>query len=181
MKRKGLLLGAALVVVLLAVPIASNAANTGIMPLGDQISGQMQEMKQSSWELRKTADRLHAITRGGGHTWQTHSSYLTTAKENVNQLGKMLASMEDFKQHGTKLQQRAIECMRPQLVQTAMSLTRAIDLLNDRRQNVYFSDYREQVQAVSEQSESLHELLDAVLKYEAAKARVEGLELEPTA
>ena len=71
--------------------------------------------------------------------------------------------------------------MRPQLVQTAMSLTRAIELLNDRRQNVYFSAYREQVQTVSEQAESLHELLDAVVKYEAAKALVEGMELEPTA
>ena len=99
--------------------------------------------------------------------------------ENVNELGRMLATMEETKQHGTASQQMAIESVRPRLVETASALTSAIELLNDHRHNVYFSEYQDTVQAVSEHSTSLHEVLDAVVEYEAAKARLDGLELRP--
>lgn len=97
----------------------------------------------------------------------------------VNRLGKMLADLEGMKARGTGTQQVAIERMRPQLVATANALTNAIDLLNDRPYNAYFAEYREAVQTVSEQGDSLHQTLDAVLDYEAAKFRLNSLELLP--
>jgi|SRR5919108_1662927 hypothetical protein len=181
MRRKGLIICRAALAVFLALPVALSAAPTETSPLMQEVTSQMQEAKRSSWELRKTADTLHAITRSGGHSWQSHSSYLNTAREYVNQLGKMLVSLENLKQHGTESQQSAIESSRPKLVQTANALTSAIELLNDRRHNVYFSGYRDAVRTVSEQSDSLHNVLDVVLKYEAAKARLDNLEIGPAA
>jgi hypothetical protein len=165
----------------LALPLALPAAATEISPVAKEMTNQMQEAKRTSWELRTTADRLHAITRSGGHSWKSHSTYLNTAKENVNQLGQMLVSLETMKQHGTASQQVAIESIRPRLVQTANALTSAIELLNDRRQNVYFSEYGDAVQIVNQESDSLHEVLDTVLNYEAAKLRFDSLELGPSA
>lgn len=105
--------------------------------------------------------------------------YLNDARDQVNRLGKMLVSLEDLKPHSSESQQIAIGSMRAQLVQTADALIGAIELLNDGRHNIYFSEYRQAVQAVSQQASSLHETLDAVLKHEAAKNRLEGLELAP--
>jgi hypothetical protein len=178
MRRKGTIISIAALAVFLALPLTLSAETS---PLMQELTSQMEEAKRSSWELRKTADTLQAITRTGSHSWQSHSNYLNTTRENVNQLGKMLVSLENLKQHGTESQQSAVESIRPRLVQTANALTNAIELLNDRRHNVYFSEYGEAVRTVSEQSDSLHEVLDAVLKYEAAKARLDSLEIEPTA
>jgi hypothetical protein len=97
----------------------------------------------------------------------------------VNRLGRMLANLEELKPHGTDAQQMAIERMRPQLVESANALTNAIELLNDRRHNIYFSDYRKAVQTVTEQAASLHQNLDAVLDYEVARAKLNSLDLLP--
>jgi hypothetical protein len=180
MINKALVFCAAVLAAILAVPIGLSANTAGAAPIKAEVTKQMNEAKQASYELRDAADRLQMITRGRNHSWHSHSSYLSDARENVNRLGKMLASLEDLKPHGTESQQIAIEAMRPRLVHTADALTNAIELLNDRRHNVYFSEYSEAVQTVTEQANSLHETLDAVLKYEAAKDRFEGLELGPT-
>lgn len=163
--------------VLLAMSAALPAAATEVSPLAREMTAQMQVAKQTSRDLINTADTLHAITRSGDHSWQSHSTYLNTVREHVNELGEMLVTLEDLSQHGTLSQQAALQSIRPRLVETAGALTNAIELLNDRRHNVYFSEYRDAVQTVSEQSNSLHETLEAVLKYEAARDRLVNLDL----
>jgi uncharacterized coiled-coil DUF342 family protein len=161
----------------LALPVLQ--ANAAAGPATD-VTNSMQQAKQAAFTLSETADRLHAITRNGGHSWQSHSWYLDSAREDVNRLGKMLQELEDMKPIASETQQMGIARMRPHLVETANGLTNAIDLLNDRRHNVYFPEYRERIETVSEQATSLHQSLDAVLKYEGAKARLDSLELLPT-
>jgi hypothetical protein len=178
MKRKSSVLTAAILAVFLAVPITQAAATTLAKP---DVNTPMKEATRASYELRNTADTLHAITRSGRLTWQSHSSYLKSAREHVNQLGKILTNLENLKPHATDTQQMAIEAMRPRLAETANALTNAIELLNERRHNVYFGEYRDAVQTVSEQAASLHQTLDATLAYEAAKAKLNSLELSPAA
>lgn len=145
-----------------------------------EVTTSMRQATQAAYQLTETADRLHAITRSGGHSWQSHSWYLDSAREDVNRLGKMLSELEDLQPNASDTQQMGIARMRPHLVATAGALTNALDLLNERRYNVYFPDYRDAVEAVSEKSTSLHQDLDAVLKYESAKARLDSLELLPS-
>jgi hypothetical protein len=178
MKRKGFVVTATILAVFLAVPVIQAAATTLAKP---DVNTPMKEAKRASYQLRNTADTLHAITRSGGLSWQSHSSYLNSVREHVNQLGKMLTNLEDLKSHATETQQMAIEAMRPRLVETANALTNAIELLNERRHNVYFGEYHDAVQTVSEQAASLHQTLDATLAYEAAKAKLNSLELSPAA
>jgi hypothetical protein len=180
MRHKSSILGMAALAVVLALPPVRASAAAATAPAGD-VTKSMQQAKQTAYQLRETADRLHAITRSGGHSWQSHSWYLNAAREDVNRLGKMLADLEGLKPLGTEAQQVIIERMRPQLVATAGAFTNAIELLNDRRHNAYFAEYREAVQTVSEQGDALHETLDAVLDYEAAKFRLNSLKLLPSA
>jgi len=177
MKSKSSVLGAVIMAAILAVPALGAAIAE--KPMQVDVGSPMKAAQQVSYDLSKTADRLQAITRSGGHSWQTHASYLSAARDNVNRLGKMLGDLERLKPYGTETQQLAIEKMRPQLVATADALTNAIELLNDRHHNLYFTEYREAVQTVSAQVDSLHQALDAVSDYEAAKARLGSLELLP--
>jgi hypothetical protein len=179
MMRKRFVMCAAVLPVILAAPMGLSAATRATATIKAEVSSQMKEAKRVSYELRETADRLHSISRRGGHSWTGHAEYLNAAREDVNRLGKMLASLEDLKPHASEAQQMAIETMRPRLVQTANALTNAIELMKLRPHNVYFSEYGEAVGTVSAQADSLHQTLDTVLKYEAAKSRLEGLELGP--
>jgi chromosome segregation ATPase len=174
MKSTTSILSAAVLAVILALPLARATAAT--VP-GSEVTKSMQEAKAAAYQLSEKADRLHSITSAGDHSWQSHSSYLHSAREDVNQLGEMLSNLEGLKPGATPTQQMGIERMRPQLVQTANALTDAIELLNDRRHHVYFPEYREAVQSVSQQATSMHQTLDAVLDYESAKARLDSLEL----
>ncbi|HJS98695.1 MAG TPA: hypothetical protein VJ756_06355, partial [Terriglobales bacterium] len=106
MKRKGSVLTATILAVFLAVPVIQAAATTLAKP---DVNTPMKEAKRASYQLRNTADTLHAITRSGGLSWQSHSSYLNSVREHVNQLGKMLTNLEDLKSHATETQQMAIE------------------------------------------------------------------------
>lgn len=178
MRHRSPVFGIAALAAVLAFPAVRASATAAAEPASDVMKS-MQQAKQTAYQLRQNADTLHAITRGGGHSWQSHSWYLNAAREDVNRLGKMLADLEGMKARGTGTQQVAIERIRPQLVATANALTNAIDLLNDQPHNAYFPEYREAVQTVSEQGDSLHQTLDAVLDYEAAKFRLNGLELLP--
>jgi hypothetical protein len=178
MKHKSSVLSAAMLAVILAVPVIQTTATTLANP---DLNTPMKEAKHASSQLRNTADTLHAITRNGGLSRQSHSWYLNSVRQNVNQLGKMLVNLENLKPHATYTQQMAIEAMRPRLVETANALTNAIELLNERPHNVYFGEYRDAVQTVSEQAASLHQTLDAVLAYEAAQTKLNSLELLPVA
>jgi len=178
MKRKSSVLSAATLAIILAVPVIQATATT---LANSDVNTPMKEAKQASSQLRNTADTLHAITHRGGLSWQSHSWYLNSVREKVDQLGKMLVNLENLKPHATDTQQMAIEAMRPRLVETANALTNAIELLNERHHNVYFGEYRDSVQTVSEQADSLHQTLDAVLAYEAAKAKLNNLGFSPAA
>lgn len=178
MKHKSSVLSAAMLAAILAFSVIQATATTLANP---DVNTPMKEAKEASSQLRNTADRLHAITRSGGLSWQSHLRYLNSARDNVNQLGKMLINLENLKPQATDTQQTAIEAMRPRLVETANALTNAIELLNEWPHNVYFGEYRDAVQRVSEQADSLHQTLDAVLAYEAAQGKLNSLELLPAA
>jgi hypothetical protein len=175
MKRTSSIMALAAMAVLGISALRASAATAST-----DVTTSMQQAKQTAYQLNETADRLHAITSSGGHSWQSHSWYLDSARDDVNRLGKMLSELEDLQPAASDTQQMGIARMRPHLVATADALTNALDLLNERRHNVYFPEYREAVEAVSEQSSSLHQNLDAVLKYESAKARLDSLELLPS-
>lgn len=177
MKPMSSILTATIVVMALAAPmLRATAATTPTT----EATKSMQEAKQAASDLRKTADTLHAITRSGGLSWQSHSFYLDSAREDVNHLGKMLSNLEDLKLKTTDAQRMSIARMRTQLVETANALTSAIELVNERQHNVHFPEYRQAVQTVSEQATSLHQNLDAVLDYESARERLDSLELLPS-
>ena len=109
----------AILAAVLAVPVVQ--ANAAAGPPTD-VTNSMQQAKQAAFRLSETADRLHAIARNGGHSWQSHSWYLDSAREDVNRLGKMLQELEDLKPVASETQQAGIARMRPHLIETSQRL-----------------------------------------------------------
>lgn len=177
MKAIGLISCVALLGGALAVP-ATVAADTKFDGTAKtQVTAQLKEAKEKSYKLRKNADGWHAITRSRDLAWQSHASYLNSVRDDVNQLGKLLAALEEVKYDASAPQQVAIEDSKVRLQRTADSISEAIALLNDRTHNVYFSEYGEAVQSIDEHTRSLHETLDAVVKLEDAQTGFEKLDV----
>ncbi|HTT24934.1 MAG TPA: hypothetical protein VMG82_38825, partial [Candidatus Sulfotelmatobacter sp.] len=110
-------------------------------------------------------------------SWRSHAARLSVLRDHVNEMGRSLAELEAMKPMANQTQTLAIENARPHLVSVASNLTDAIDLVNENRWNVYWSDYGEAVRDVYSHADALHTKLDTILEYEKGKARMENLEL----
>ena len=143
-----------------------------------QVTDQLTDFKNSAYALRREADtlgsRAHArVSR------QTHTHSLQNVRDHVNELGKSLAELEAMKPMASDGQKMAIENAREHLVSVAQNTTRAIELINDNRTSVHFSDYIEAVKNIQTHSDALHTKLDTVLDFEDARERLEALDLQP--
>ena len=168
--------GTVLLAIALMLPALPLKAATAA---GPDVHGTFEKATQASSQLRESADRLHAISRGGALSWESHSRYLNLVTEDVNRMGKMLTQLEGLAPHASDTQRAAIENLRPRLTGAANALTSAIALLESRSYNTRLAPYQDSVRAVSEHVDSLHQELAAVTDYESAKARLARLGSAP--
>lgn len=177
MERRTHFAGAVLLVLTLVIPaLRSQATTAGIK----DVNAAFQEATEASSQLRQSADRLHAIARNGQTlSRESHARHLNLVSDDVNRMGKLLTRLESLSPHASGEQQAAIENLRPRLVRAADALTNAIKLLESRSYNVQFSPYQDSVRGMSQDAESLHQELNTVQRYEAAKSRLAGLDLAP--
>ncbi len=143
------------------------------------VARELIDLKGKAFKVQREAEILKSVTSNGRMHWQTHAAHLDTLKNHVNDLGKMLARLEEMKPQASEPQQVAIESAGPHLVAIADQLGGAIRLVNEQRSSVYWSPYRETVAEVSEHATSLYEKLGTILNYEDAKLRLDKLELLP--
>lgn len=141
-----------------------------------QVADRLDEFKSTAFKLRHQADILQSH-RNSALSWQSHATQLQAVRDHVNQLGKSLSALDEMKVHATDSQKMAIEHARPHLVAIAQNTTRAIELLNENRGSVRFSDYGEATSDIYDHADTLHTKLDAILDFENAKSRMNALEL----
>jgi hypothetical protein len=168
--------------VALSMPVLAGAEMWKAPPGGNphpEVAEQLKDFKGKAVELRDEADYLNTYARDKQMSWQSHADRQITAKEQINQLGKMLAELESQKHLASDAQRMAIEQVRPHLVAAARNLTEAMEMVAERRSHVRHSDYARAVRNLYEQSQAMHEKLDTILDYENSKLRFESLELQP--
>jgi hypothetical protein len=144
-----------------------------------EVAQQLKTLKGTAMDLHRQADKLQSYSMNSMLSWRTHSDQQTLVKEHINQLGKMLAELENQKHVANENQRLAIEQVRPHLVGAAQNLTQAMELVNDDRINVRFADYADAVSNLYDHSEMMSEKLDTILDYENSRLRLESLELQP--
>lgn len=172
----------ALAVVLSIAPAAtparadSRAENVTIHPV---VSDHLEDFKGAAFQMRREADKLNSFALVGRISWQTHTQSLNALTQQVNELGKTLAAMEELKPLSGDTQQVAIENARTHLVSVAENLTQAIELVSENRRSIIHSDYVEAVRNIHDHANSLYDKVDTILDYEAARMRLDNLEFQP--
>lgn len=171
--KNRIMLSSSIIPVLLSVCLASPAFADNPKRVGKQLSS----FKTTANQIRSEADLLKSYTPSMRLSWQSHTNQLNILREKVNQLGKDLAYLESQKPVAAEKQVMAMEHARPHLESIAENLTRAIELVDEDRRNVYSAEYVEAVDRVYTHADDLHTKVDTILDFEASKARLDKIEL----
>ncbi len=176
------LASAALSAALLLSPAALKAATQSCAcspktATTEDVAKELSQFKTKALQVRREAGILKSFTPNSRMHWQSHTAYLGTLRKHVNDMGQILARLEEMRPAATGPQQLAIDNARPHLVAIADQLGRAIGMVNEDRSSVKWSPYSQTVAELSEHTGSLYEKVDTILNYEDAETRLNSLEL----
>ncbi len=146
-----------------------------------EVARQLATFQQAAYDMRVQAEKLDSLTPARRLDWTSHAHSLRILKEQVNEMGRTLTNLQELKPQANEEQQLAIESARPHLVRVAGEVTRAIDLLSEDRNSVYWPPYADTVNSLHNHSTSLHETVTTILDYEQAKVRFSKLDLATSA
>jgi len=173
-----LLIASFALTVLFVVVLATSAVAETATQTHPQVADRLADFKRTAFKMQDEADKLKSITGNKQLSWQTHTYRLNALKDHVNEMGRTLAELEAQKRLASDGHAMAIEHARPHLVAVAQNLTQAIELVNERRSNVYWTEYAEAVSDIYAHADTLHTKLDTILDHENAKVRLDKLDLQ---
>jgi hypothetical protein len=121
------------------------------------------------------AGQLWTLTRNHA-AWQSHAHYLNNLREDVNDMGEMLAELETMKPGASEAQRLAIERVRPHLAALAQKTTEALDLARSGSRNLKHTAYKDTLAGLYEQAHVLYQTLEILGDYHDANEQFEKLE-----
>ena len=156
-----------------------------VPPMGEvsqvsKIDDMLADFESKAIQTRRDAAMLES-TRRNKLSWQTHSSHLSTMKEHINEMGKMLAALETMKPKATLFQEKAIEAARPHLEDMAQRVENGMKWLNEDRSSVSKAEYKDNLHGIWSSSDQLYRNVDTIIDYHDARMRMHELTEEPVA
>jgi len=164
------------------VPLALMMAGSGTTSLtlkaadtdSEQISKLLSEAKTQAYQLREDASTLESYSRKG-LDWQTHATAVNEMKDHVNAVGRTLAKLEDARATASPWQATAIDRIKPLLREIASNTTLVIDTLNKSPRRLSAQEYKDYIEANSDDAAQLADLIADFVNYGNAKNRMERL------
>ncbi|MFN8092508.1 MAG: hypothetical protein U0599_09855 [Vicinamibacteria bacterium] len=163
----------------LAVTLAVAApalAGSDAAPRAALATDLMEQARDSAFELRRSAARLDSMSGSKMNSTQAHRWELAGMRDDVNRLGVLLSHLEQIAPETTPLQQRTIAGVKTHVQALADAATKAIELKSDNAANRLFPEYRAAVTTIYRSAAELDRMLDAVLDYKEAHARLAEVE-----
>jgi len=146
-----------------------------------EISAFLSDVKSEAIQLRQDADELKTFIHVG-RSWESHATKVEEIKRHVNNVGDLLAKIENVKSKASPWQQQAIDRVTPLLNELASNTTATIEQLNQKPKLLQSGPYADYADANFEVASNLAELVSYYVDYGKSKARSEELasKLEPT-
>lgn len=149
--------------------------------LSQRASTLLAEIQREAAELRRNAETLGTFARRTQFSWKSHADYLDRVKTHINAMGKHIAELQQIQNSVFPWQQKAITQVTSHAAQVAASTQAALVHLNENRNSVLLSEYREHLKTIDERAADMKERVDKFLAYEKAEQKFLQLraELEP--
>jgi hypothetical protein len=140
-----------------------------------EVTKLLADARDKAAELSRDADEMEALIRSDV-SWQTHAEMLESAKEHVNQLGRLAAQLEQKRDSASQWQQQAVDRMLPVLKELATNTTAAINHLNENKLRPTTGSYPQYLRENAEAAHNLSDMISSFVKYGDSRAKVEKLE-----
>jgi uncharacterized protein YoxC len=179
MKRRRILVASLVVAAMLSVPAVLSADtnnSTRDAAKVSQVAVRLSTFEQQAAEVSRDAETLLSLTRNYQTRWESHTYYLNNLRHDVNDMGRMLAELEEMKPQASEVQQMAIERARPHLVALADEIGEASNLVRPGRWNLRQPEYKETVADLSHHADGLYQTVDTIVDYHNANDRLQSLE-----
>jgi hypothetical protein len=179
MKRTIILVASCAVAAMLLVPTVLSAdtnKSTRDAAKVSQVVDHLSTFEQQASQVSRDAETLLSLTRNRRISWESHTHYLSTIRDGINDMGRMLAELEEMKPQACEVEQTAIERARPHLVALANETEEAIKLVRDERWNIHQPEYKETVADLSLHADGLYQTVDTIVDYHNANDRLNKLE-----
>ena len=178
MRRKSILLATALTALLMIPATAwSDTGKTGSdQAVINDVAAQLSQFEEQAAKVTHDAEVLVSLSRNFRTNPESHAYYLNGLKDDINQMGALLAELEQMKPQATEAQRLAIENVRPHMVLLAAEATNALALAREGHIILRQTPYREAVANMSKHAEVVYQTLDTIVDYHEAHERLENLE-----
>lgn len=155
-----------------------------VPPMGEisqvsKIDEMLAAFESKAIETRRDASILESKRRNHQLSWQTHADKLSTMKEHINEMGKMLAELEGMKPKATLFQEKAIDAARPHLEDMAERVEKGINWINEDRRSIAKAEYRDNLHGIWSSADELYRHVDTIIDYHEARMSLQELAEEP--
>ncbi len=148
--------------------VARNPPNT-------EVAAQLDAANAEAAELARDADEMTSLLHSDV-SWETHAEMLGRIKDRVNNMGRIVAKLQEEREEASPWQQQAIDRMVPMLEEIAANTTAAIEHLNQNRERPTTPDYVEYLQQNADTSHELADMISAVNQYGRERIKLERLQ-----
>ncbi len=163
---------------LAAIALLSAATSSRMMAQSKdsaKISKLLVEARSYAVQAEDHADTLKSYTTSG-LSWQSHAIQLNEMKEHVNDMGKVIANLNNARPEGSPWQQDAIDRINPLLRDLADQLSTTIKHLNDHQSQIKQGPYRDYTSANYDLASRIATLISDIVEYDKAKSKAQAEE-----
>lgn len=144
-------------------------------PANAEVAAQLDAANAEAAELARDADEMTSLLHSDV-SWESHAAMLSRIKEHVNNMGKLVAKLEQERQEASPWQQQAIDRMVPMLKEIAANTTAAIEHLNQNHERPTTPDYVDYLQQNADTARELANMVSATNQYGRQRAKLERLQ-----
>jgi hypothetical protein len=144
-------------------------------PPNTEVAAQLDAANTEAAELARDADEMTSLLHNDV-SWESHAAMLSRIREHVNNMGRILAKLEEEREEASHWQQEAIDRMVPMLREIAANTTAAIEHLNQNHERPTTPDYVEYLQQNADTSHELADMISAVDQYGRERTKLERLQ-----
>lgn len=143
-------------------------------PESDHISQVLSDAKLQAFQLKEDADKLESFTHSNA-AWETHSDVISRIREDVNKMGRLLATLQNDRASAAAWQQTAIDRVMPVAKELASNTTAAIERLNKNPRLLNTPDYQNYLEAIGDSANNLAGTISNFVDYGKTRQRLERL------
>ena len=139
-----------------------------------EASSLLKEVQFTATLLTRDAAILESYSRAT-LTRESHADRITTVKHHINTMGEKLNRLQAIRHQATPWQQQAIDSIVSPAVMLAAHTQAAIELLNDRRNNLRHPDYTDHLRGIYDRSAQVKDTVSLHLEMAETQDKLERL------